>query len=219
MCHAKFFTPGLFGIIHINTNNHTSPNHAQPLNDIQANTAKSKDYANAARLSLGRIDHRANPSCNPASDITNLIERCGLINFGKCNFRQDCEVGKGRGSHIMQNRLSFYRKPASAIRHNTLTLSGANSLTQICFGMQTIITFATFRRIKRDYMITHPNTCNTRTYLADDTSPFMPQNSRKQAFRISPGKGEFICMTNASRHDFNKHLAIAWAIKIYFHNF
>jgi hypothetical protein len=68
-------------------------------------------------------------------------------------------------------------------------------------------------------MVAHPNTRNTGTYLTDNASPFMPQNSWKQALRISARKGKFISMTNASRHDFNKHLAIAWAIKVYFHNF
>ena len=55
----------------------------------------------------------------------------------------------------MMYRQTFVRKAGRAVRHHALALCGANSLTQIGFGMQAIITFPAFRRVERDHMVIH----------------------------------------------------------------
>ena len=48
---------------------------------------------------------------------------------------------------------TFVRKAGRAVRHHALALCGANSLTQIGFGMQAIVTFPAFRRVERDHCL------------------------------------------------------------------
>jgi hypothetical protein len=49
----------------------------------------------------------------------------------------------------------------------------ADGLTKIGFRVKTVITFAAFRRIKRDHMITNGNTGYTSADLANNPCAFM----------------------------------------------
>ena len=54
--------------------------------------------------------------------------------------------------------------------------------------------------------------------IDDDTSALMPQNRRKNPFRVSPGKSVVISMTNPGCFDFNQNFTGFWTRKIHFFN-
>ena len=103
MRHAKFFAPGFFAVIEVNTNNHFSAYHSQTLNDIQTNAAKTKHHTNTSGFCLGGINHRTNAGSHTATDVANFVKRCGFVDFGNGNFWQHSKIGKRRRAHIMQN--------------------------------------------------------------------------------------------------------------------
>ena len=219
MGHAEALAPLLLPIIQIDTDNHVRADHPQTLNNIQTDTAEAEDHGVATRLRLCRVDHRADAGGHAAADVTDLVERRVWIDLCQRNLRQHGEIGKGRGTHIMQDRLALDRKTACAVRHHTLALGGADRLAQIGLRVETIFAFTTFRRVERNDMVTRRNTGHTRANLADNPCALMTENGREHAFRISAGQGEGVCMANASGHDLDKNLAMARAIKINFHDF
>lgn len=87
MRHAEFFAPFLLGIVHIHANNHLGASKAEPLYNIQADTAQAKYDGAASNLGFRRIDDSANARCYTAADITDLVERRIRADFGQGNFR------------------------------------------------------------------------------------------------------------------------------------
>ena len=107
MRHAKFFAPGFFIVIQIDTNNHFCADHPQPLNHIQPDTAQTKYHTDTSGLGFRGINHRPNARCHPATDIANLVKRRGLVDFRNSDFRQYGKIGKCRGAHIMQDGFAI----------------------------------------------------------------------------------------------------------------
>ena len=58
-------------------------------------SAKTKNDRTAANFNFRCIDHGTNTGRYSATYITNLIKRSIFPYFGKCNFRNNCMIGKG----------------------------------------------------------------------------------------------------------------------------
>ena len=114
----------------------------------------------------------------------------------------------------MMDFLALIGKARRTVRHHPLALCRADSLTEICLGMQAIITFPAFRCIKRDHMIARLQAGNAWTYLTHNPGPLMAEYRREQPFRVRPGAGKFIRMTYAGGHNLYQNLTSLWPFQI-----
>jgi hypothetical protein len=106
-----------------------------------------------AGLHLGGEQHRADAGGDAAADIANLVERRIFTDLGQRDFRHHDVVGKGRGAHVMENRLAVDRKTAGGVRHQAASLGRTDRLAQIGFLRQAEFALAAFRRVERNHVI------------------------------------------------------------------
>src|SRR5690606_13779474 len=104
-------------------------------------------------------------------------------------------------AHILVNRLTIVEKTSGTIWHYASTLSFANGNTQVRFSRFTEYALATFSGVKWNYMITWFDASHAFTNLNYNTSTFMPENSRKNTFRIIARQSKCICMTHTGMGD------------------
>jgi len=86
----------------------------------------------------------------------------------------------------VENGLAIEGEAAAAVGHDTATLSGANGLTQVGFGVEAVVALPALRRIEGDDVITDLQTLHTGPHFHHDTSAFMAENGGECAFRIIP---------------------------------
>ena len=74
--------------------------------------------------------------------------------------------------------------------------------------MEAILTFAAFWRIERDDVIALLYTFHAWPNINNYAGALVPQNGRKDAFRVSARKREFVCMAYACRLDLNQDFTL-----------
>src|SRR5690606_28341205 len=188
MRHAEFSSQLFTSRVDVYTDDHIGAGHARTLHDVQADAAQAKHNHFIAGLDFGCVDYRADAGRYAAADIADLFERRILPDFGKCNFRHHRVIGKRRRAHIVKHILAVQFEPTGAVRHQALALGFTNGAAQIGLARQTENAIAALWRIKRDHVITGLERGYAGTYLHDDTGAFMPQNGRKNAFRVITGE-------------------------------
>ena len=63
-------------------------------------------------------------------------------------------------------------------------------------------------------MIARANARDARADVDDDAGPLVPEDCRKEPFRIGARAGELVGMADAGRFDLDQHLAFARAVEI-----
>ena len=66
----------------------------QALHHVQTNATQTEHDRSRTLFDLGRVHHRAKTRGHTTADITNLVERRVIANFGQSYFRQDSVVRK-----------------------------------------------------------------------------------------------------------------------------
>ena len=92
------------------------------LNDVQSDAAQSKDHHICTWLYASGVDHGTDSGSHPATDVTDLVERSVLADFGHGNFRQNRKIGESRCAHVMKQGVITKGKTAAFIRHQTPSL-------------------------------------------------------------------------------------------------
>ena len=95
MRHAEALAPALLVRIYVDADDHCGADQAKPLDHVQADAAKAKDNAFGAGLDFCGIDHGANAGGYAAADVTDLVERCVLADFGHRDLGQHGEIREG----------------------------------------------------------------------------------------------------------------------------
>ena len=152
---------------------------------------------------LGGIEHRTDAGSHTAADVANLFEGGVFTNFGQSNLGNHRVVCKRGRSHVMEHWLAPDAESTGSIRHQSLTLSGANRLAKVGLLRQAIFALPAFGRVQRDYMISRLETCHAGPHFYNDAGAFMSENRRKQPFRIVTRQGEGISVTDARSLDFH----------------
>jgi hypothetical protein len=105
------------------------------------------------------------------------------------------------------------------IRHQALTLSFANRLAKIRFGMQTEVAFSTLGRVEGNHMIAGLHRLHALANLYNNAGTLMPQYRGKSAFRVIASKRERIGMAHTRCFDFHHDLAGSWPLNVHLCNF
>src|ERR1700743_21315 len=129
--HAELLGHGLALRVDIDTDDHVGAGHARALDHIQADAAQTKHNDVRTRLYLGGLDNSANARGHATADITHLLERGVLANLGHGDLGQYGVFGERRAAHVVMDLLLTDREAARAVRHDALTLSGANRSAEV----------------------------------------------------------------------------------------
>jgi hypothetical protein len=136
MGHAEALAPFLFRVVDVDADDHVGADEPQPLDDVEADPAKSEHHAFGAGFHLGRVDDRADTGRHAAPDVADLVE--GRVLADPCNrdLREHRVVRKGRGAHVVVDLAPLEGKPGRAVGHDTLALGGADRRAEIGFARQ-----------------------------------------------------------------------------------
>src|SRR5262249_2310720 len=104
--HAEALAPLLLAVVDVDADDHAGAGKPQPLADVEADAAEPEHDALRARLPLGGIEDSADASGDAAANVTDLVERSVLANFGDGNLGQHREVRKRGSAHVMVQLLA-----------------------------------------------------------------------------------------------------------------
>ena len=116
----------------------------------------------------------------------------------------------------MIKRLALPFEPARAVRHDALALRRANRRAQIAFLGKAGFALPALGRVERNDMIARLYACDPRADFADDACAFVPQDRRKDPFRVFSFERVRVGVANARRHDFDEHFARLRSVEIDF---
>ena len=168
----------------------------------------------AARLDLGRIDHRPDPGGDPAADIADLVERRVLADLRDRDLGQHGEVREGRAAHVMMDLAAAEREPAGAVGHHALALCGADRDAEIGLAGQAIFALTAFRGVERDHMVAFGDARHAASDIDDDPRPLVAEDRREEPLRIAPGQGELVGMADPGRLDLDQHLSVFGTVEL-----
>src|SRR5450631_1879383 len=186
MSQAKFLSEGLTSRIQIHTDDFVCTHHACALNDIETDPAQTEHHDIRPSLDLGGIDYRANPRRHTATDVTHLIEGRVLTDFRHGDFRYYRKIRERGTPHVVMNHIFTDGEAAGAVRHQSLTLRGANRGAQIGFVRRAGLALAALGCVQGNDMVALTDRSYAWPYVDDDAGAFMTQYRRKQALRILP---------------------------------
>src|ERR1700760_1483232 len=89
--HAEFSAPFFPGVIDIDADNLARANHSRALDDVETDAAEAEDHDVGSRRDFRGVDHRADGGGDAAADVTALVERRVVTDFGDGNFRKHRE--------------------------------------------------------------------------------------------------------------------------------
>ncbi|MNT35089.1 hypothetical protein D3C72_1711030 [compost metagenome] len=107
----------------------------------------------------------------------------------------------------MEQLLTLVGETRGAIRHQTLALSGTNGLAQVGLAGAAEFALAALGGIQRDHMIAHCNRSDAFTHRLDDGAAFVPQDRRKDTFRVRAGQGVGIGVADTAGDNAQQHFA------------
>jgi hypothetical protein len=186
----------------------------QPLQHVQPDAAEAEHDGLGALLDLGGIDDSSNAGRDAAADVANLVERRVFADFRHRDFRQHGVVRKGRGAHVVVHRLAAKREARGAVRHQALSLGGADRGAEIGLARQAGGTLPAFRRVKRNNVIAFLHAGHATSDIDHDARALMAENGRKQPLGISARQREFVGVANAGRFDLDQNFAVTGSIEL-----
>src|ERR1700730_2334683 len=217
--HPEAFRQPLAARIDIHADDLVRAGQARALDDVQSNAAQAKHHHVRAGLDLGGIDDRADAGRDTAADVADLLEGRVLADLGERNLRQYRVMGKSRATHVVMHHLLAHREAAGAVRHDALTLGGADGRAQVGLARQARLALPALGRVERDHVIALPERGDAGPYVHDDARALVPENHRKQTLRVGAGTGEFVGVTYAAGADLHQHFAGLRAVQIHGHHF
>ena len=106
----------------------------RPLDHRQADPAEAEDGDGIALFYFRRIVHRADAGRDAAAQQANFIQRRLRVHFRQRNFSHHGVFAEGAGAHIVINRFAVVGETRGAVRHQALTLGGADRLAEVGFA-------------------------------------------------------------------------------------
>ncbi len=217
--HAEPAAPFLTIGIDVDADDLVRTGQARALDDVEADAAQAEDHDIVAHLHLGGVDHRAHARGHPAADIAAALERRVLADLGQRDLGQDGEVGEGRTTHIMKDRLALVGKAGRAVGHQPLALGRADRGAEVRLAAQARLTLAAFGGVERDDMVARHQAGDASPHFADDARALMAQDRREDALAVEPVQRIGIGMADAGRHDLDQDFARLGAFQIDFDDF
>jgi hypothetical protein len=168
---------------------------------------RAEDDALRARLDLGGVDDRADPSGHAAADVADLVERRVGADFRHRDLRQHGEIREGRAAHIVVDLLAADGEARGAVGHEALALGGADRGAQIGLARQARGALPAFRGVQRDDVVALCHGSDARPDVDHDAGALVPEDRREQAFRIGARARELVGVAHAGGLDLDQHLA------------
>src|SRR5271157_4925953 len=218
MRHAESLAPGLLAVVDVDADDHVGAGEPQALDDVEADAAEAEDDRRRPRLDLGRIEHGADAGRHAATDVADLVERRGRIDFRHRDLGQDGEIREGRAAHIMKDLVAAAGEAGRAVGHHPLPLRGADRGAEIGLARQARGTLAAFGRVERNDVIALPDAGHARADVDHDSRPLMPEYGGKEPLRVGARQGELVSVADAGRLDLDENLARFRAVEIDLHD-
>jgi hypothetical protein len=189
--------------------------HARALEDVEADAAEAEHHHAAARLHLGRVDHRADAGGDAAADVADLVEGRVRADLRHRDLRHHRIVGEGRRAHVVEQRLAAEAEAAGAVGHQALPLRGADRLAEVGLLRQAVLALAAFRRVQRNDVVARLDAGDPGADLDDDAGALVAEDRREDALRIVAGEREGIGVADAGGLDLHQHLAGTRAVEVH----
>ncbi len=178
--------PGQFEFVGIDVDSDNSARFRNPraLDDAQANAAEPEYGNGRSRLHLGGIQYRTDAGSDSAAEQTDFLERRLLADLGDGDLRQHRVLAERRGAHVVIDGLAVVREPRCAVGHQALALGRTNRLAQVGLARGAEAALAAFGRVQGNNVIADGDGGDARTHLLDDCAAFVPEDRRKDTFRV-----------------------------------
>ena len=181
--------------------------HYSALNHAQTDTAESEHGHRRACFHLGGMEHGTDPRGDSAAEQADFLQRRVPADFRHRDLGQYRVFGERRRTHEVQDLPAVAVEPTGSVRHQSLTLGGANGLTEIGLAGSTERAFAAFRGIQRDNVVAGLYAGDAFAHLLDYCAALVTEDRRECAFRVLAGQGVGIRVANTRCNDAYQHLA------------
>ena len=195
--------------VEVDADDHVGAGDARALNDIEPDPAQTEHDDVRSGLDFGGVDHGTDAGRHAAADVADLLERCVLRIFATAISGKHGEVGKGRASHVVVQRLAAERESAGAVGHHALALRRAYRRAKIGLARQAGLALAALGDVERDHVIAAPDGGDAGAEVDDDAGALMAEDRGKQALGIGAGAGELVGVADAGGFELDQHLARA----------
>ena len=182
---AKLLGPFLLAVIHIDNDDLGGLVLDTALNDTQTDTSGTKDGDVGSLLNTtlaGRDDGSSVTGRDTASEQASAVHWCLFRDLDDRDVRNDGVLRKGRSAHEVQKVLALALEARSAVRHDTLALSGTNLAAEVGLAGFAELALAALRCAAQSHWLAN-------AYLS---LPTKNSNGRECQWRLKLEKGQVL---------------------------